>query len=624
MNTDGLILDWQSRLAGSNPCFQGNIAALAVRQPAVSAVVEATAMPDSVSAAIGRDGTPTFVIVDADGRSRWFGGSSMPGISAREVFDGFISDGRSVVLPGVLTGREPFVLAEKLPLHAAVFVVEDDPAQLKLAFSAHDYSELISTGRVVFVLGGAEDMVEPACWMVAGLCTIFEAHPGYEFPNHLLPVPQRTTRQISGLQDRLEQAGRRIAEIYVRTITKTVERLQQQSRGAVPAAPTVAVLGVDPSPRSQEQARRIDRALTQLGWPHALCVPDAPDRCHLAARISTVESVGADLVLLVNTAKGLAGVDLPADLPVASWHLPGSELPARETLPTDDGRLFFASTGSVTDELVAAGCAADAIEHCGVAADTVAFRSVDPAVDRNIDVVVIADLPDVQPQSYNITLDSHVALWHAMTDVVRRHVDEDALAKSEKLLREAERVCHAEVREPKVRKQFVHLLEDRLVPAVRARAAVEALRDAGFRIQVWGTNWSKIEVAADVQRGPIPGAEALNLVFNAARVVVMVDSSAWGVQSALDAIASGAVVVCRQGDKPFDQEHPGLAEIRMGLHLYRKTSELLGHVGSLVRASDMSDPAAAAALVRSEYSVSRRLEQMAEMIRERRARPTSG
>ena len=602
------------------------MAALAARQPALAATVTATATPDSVVPATGRDGTPSFRIEDDRGQSqsasrrgRWLGGSSMPGISAREIFAGFVSDGRNVILPGVLTGVEPLVLAEKLPSHAAVFVVEEDPVQLKLALCVHDYADLIAAGRIVFVLGGAEGCT-------GGLREFFEAYPGYELPIHLLPVPQRTSAQIADLQTGIEAAARVIVEVHAGVVEGLVGRIRRRSRGVLPCAPSVAVLGVDPMPGSLAQARRIERALTLLHWPYSTCVPDAPERCHLAARIAAVEQVSADMILLTNTAIGLNIQNsqfVARDLPVASWHLPGSHHLAPGTLSADSPQVYFASSLSVYDELIGAGCRPDMIEHCGVAADTVAFRPLDSQGNTscayNADIAVIADLPDARAEGCNIMLDSHVALWQALMEVVRRHVDEDLAEMSEALLSEAEQMSRAAVREPEVRNQFVRMLQDRLVPAGRARAAVEALRGAGHRISVWGVNWLHIEGGADVRRGPIPEAEILNQIFNTVGVVVIADPLPRGVQTALDAVAAGAAVVCLGGAEPFEKEHPCLAAIRECLHLYKTRRELIRHVDALVSVSRKREENAPAAteLVRGEHSVARRLEQIADTIRRR-------
>ena len=132
--------------------YHRNQAALRAFQPSVAAILDEVAIPEEVKPATGRDGSDTFLIPDETGRHVWFGGSSMPGISAAEIFAGFRGDGSNASLPGVLTGVEPLVVAGQMAAHTALFVVEQDPLQLKLAMHLRDYSDLFAGGRLVFVL----------------------------------------------------------------------------------------------------------------------------------------------------------------------------------------------------------------------------------------------------------------------------------------------------------------------------------------------------------------------------------------------------------------------------------------------------------------------------------------
>ncbi len=156
--------------------------------------------------------------------------------------------------------------------------------------------------------------------------------------------------------------------------------------------------------------------------------------------------------------------------------------------------------------------------------------------------------------------------------------------------------------------------------------AVEALRGAGHRLSVWGLNWPRLEGGVDVRRGPIPDEEALNQIFNAVRVVVIADPLPWGVQTALDAIAAGAAVVCSGGAEPFEKEHPCLVAIQECLHLYETTSELTRHVDSFVNVSRNrgENVLAATELVRGAHSVARRLGQIADTIRRRGVQTRKG
>ncbi len=598
--------------------YHRNQAALRAFQPSVAAALDEVLIPEEVKPATGRDGSDTFLIPDETGRPVWFGGSSMPGISASEIFAGFRGDGSNVSLPGVLTGVEPLVVASKMATHTALFVVEQDPLQLKLAMHLRDYSDLFAGGRLVFVFGKDEDLAR-------NLCTFFESHPGYELPTRLLTVPQRSAAEIADLQRDLEAAGKAAAAVYARLVESHVQALGSRERGPLPPAPRVTALSIDPRPGSLEQARRIGRALTKLQWSHQLCIPDAPDKCHITARLRAVNEVAADLVLFVNSMAGPMRPLLPDNLPVASWFLPEAVAQPFVAEEPRGGDVIFASSRTLHDRLTAAGVPAGVIERSEVAADDTVYRPVilSASGDRamHVDVAILMDLPDDRPEACDITLASHLALWRALQATVEQNADRYRDDIAEELLDMAQRDSGTRLQDPKVRRHFVSLIQARIAPAMIARAAAKRLISADYRVGLWGCNWPQLMEAQEIRRGPIPTGEALNEVFNAARIVILPDSSAQAVQTMLDAFATGTPVICRQPDQPFEQEYPTLIDLVPHLHFYRSSRELLDSVHDLTGGDKGASERARAvrAMVCSKHTVAERLTAIVETLRRRQA-----
>ncbi|MFQ5414956.1 MAG: hypothetical protein ACE5E6_10910 [Phycisphaerae bacterium] len=316
--------------------FEHNVDALAERQPDVADAVRSVPVPAGVSPATGRDGAPTLRVPGPDGDLIWFGGSSMPTVSADAIVGRVPDDGGNVTLPGVLTGLEPLLLTRRLPPHVATFVVESDLASLRLALHVYDYAPPIRAGRLVFITGAD---------IVAHLRAFFDAHPGYAFPARLISVPHRAPSALAELTARLEHAADEVTRVQTRLIEHACKRLQARAPRAhtfagapanaaardtahAPRAPEhrprVAVVSVDVSPATCAQTARIARALARLEWPHEICIPDAPDRCHVLARLAAVDRAAADFVLIVNGTTGLPRALLPDTLPVVSWCLPGT------------------------------------------------------------------------------------------------------------------------------------------------------------------------------------------------------------------------------------------------------------------------------------------------------------
>ena len=618
----------------STPCYRRNLEALHKFQPAVAAVVDTSPVPEGVTPATGRDGTETFLIPAQNGCLAWFGASSMPTVSAAEIFAGFRADGRNVWLSGIFTGVEPLVVASKLPPHAALFVVEQNPSHFKLAMHLRDYVDLFTSGRLVFVPVGEDEPIEH-------LCAFFERHFGYELPTQLLTGPQQTAAQLADLQRLLEKIGRAAAAVHASVVDTQVKSLRGRTFGPLPAVPRVAVLSVDPSPASLEQARRIGRALERLEWPWQLCVPDAPDKCHVAARLRAVERLPADIVLFVNGTAGAMEPLLPPDLPIASWYLSETNVQRFQGKKRDGHQIIFASCQSIADALGRAGAPVGIIEQCGLAADDTVFRPATLSPDQRrtprTDVAVLMDLPDDRPEACNITLASHVALWHALREVAKRSTDRYHSDLADELVEHAQRESGIGLKDAEICQQFSALLKARIAPAALARAAVDALVRNGYHVTAWGHNWPRTPpepqasacaktvpeppLAACPCSGLIPVGDSMNQLFNGTRIVLLPESSAWAVQTALDVLSAGVCVICRKPDEPFDRQHPTLAGLAPHLHFYQSSTELLDTVRRLRERGDVAtdENEVARTMVLRKHTVAKRLQTIVEAIRQRQA-----
>lgn len=594
--------------------YRRNIAALTDSQADFASVVSAAPVPGDVAPTTGRDGSPTYLLPGDGGRRIWFGGSSMPTVSAPALFAGFRHDGSNVLLPAVLTGLEIRVLADKLPPFCALFVVEDDLVAVKLAMHLHDYSDLIAARRLLLLRAGniGDD-----------LGRLFEAHPGLELPRQMLTIPHRSTAQMSTLQRRLEKAGTEVVRIQASVVASCVRRLERRTFEPLPDRPRVAVLSVDPRPTTLEQVRRIERGLAWLGWPCEVCLADAPDHAHIAARLQAIDRARADLVLLVNCGPGHLSSLLPEGLAAASWLLAESGFDRPRAGKSARHHPVFTASGSLAAALAQTGVAADTIVQCEVGADDGLDQADDSTTPRRppakAPVAVLMDLPDDRIETINITLPSHRALWRAMQAVCLEGGDRYPDAPIERLLKKAQRQSGTTLEDEDIERQFAHLLRTRIVPASLGHTAVEALVSAGLNVTVYGSNWAEHLRTKDLWRGPIPVGEALGRLLRAAEVVVFPVLTVVALQTALDALSVGAPVICRASPESFVREYPGLQDVKPYLQFYHPRRELVDTVGRL-----RSDPrgladrvGAGRDLVRGRHMISRRLLTMVDRIRRR-------
>ena len=605
-----------------NELYDQNLSALKAFQPDIGARIEATAIPEAIVPSKGRDGSDTFRLPGADGRDEWFGRSSMPTISTVEIFAGLRRDGGNVWLPGILTGMEPLEVARRIPNHCAIFVLETSPLPIKLALHLHDYSALLSGGRLVFIL--TERLRDD-------LRQFFQTYPGYEQPTHMLTVPQVSASQLGDLQRRVEQAVPEALQVQSQILETSVQAIHAQARQPAAGAPRVAVLSVDPTPAVVEHARRVARALTTLHWPHEVCIPDSPGKCHIAARFRAVERLRADWILILGSGAGRIRPLLPQDLPMATWYAPGCAVASDSAVELGPWDLVFAPSPGARKAMVTSGTPADRIEICEAAADDTIFCPIHHGTDEpepqatacatppGSDVAVLMDLPDDRAEACGITLVSHVALWRALQDAASHKADAYEASKAGEWLDEAQTQSGVTLQDETLRQRFLTLIRTCIAPVAIGQAAVRSVRRSGCRVAVWGMNWPACADERITVCGRIPTDAQLNEVFNTSRIVVLPEASDPSIQTALNALAAGARVIYRASSQAFATDHPGLASLQRFLHPYRTGSELTAKVQSLLSESQRhsNETEEARRMILAGHTIAHRLQTIYERVLEK-------
>ncbi|MBI4717560.1 MAG: hypothetical protein HY763_07130 [Planctomycetes bacterium] len=533
----------------------------------------------------------------------------MPTISAPQILARFPDNGCSVLLPGVGTGHEPLVLASRMAGHAAVFVVGESAAAIKLAMHLWDYHEALSAGRLVFL--------DPAD-LEAELEALFIGYPGYEVPTQLLPMPQRSTVDLSDLQRRWETAGAAVVEIQRRTVDEAAAALRRRSCGPLPPVPRVALISADARPNGLDRARRIEGGLRRLGWPYQTCVPDAPQRCHIAARMRCIERSTADLVLLANGSAGRLAPLLPGGLALASWYMPDAPLGALagEIAP---GEYVFAASTAQAALLADVGAADPCV--CEPGADDLfavgGGSCAEPPPEAHRSVAVLMDVPDARADACGITLPSQRALWRALEQLIRQAVDRYEPTAAPGLLAEAERRSGVFLREVDLRERFMDFVRCRLAPAALADATATALAQNGFHVLLAGTGWAAPTTPGIEWVGPTPRGQAFGEFLRCVRCVVLPQLVADALDLLLDVIACGKPVVCRRPDIPMERDYPALAPVLAAVTMYSARRELvaLGHDVLSGAPSACSTTGEAQNLVLREHTMSRRLEYLVGRVR---------
>jgi hypothetical protein len=565
------------QLAADGDLERRNLAALRQVQPGLVARLESAAIPRDAEPVTGRDGSPTYLI-RVDGQRRWFGGSSMPSVSAPTLLERFDAGPANVFLPTAGTGREAKLLAARLDAHCAVFVYERDPCHLRLALSLNDLSAEIASGRVVLLSG--DDVT-------AELMAFFESHVGYEFPARMLSLPNLDSQQTRDITAALATASRSVAEYQLAKAQEWSSEVRARREFSLGGSPRLLVLTVDPRTETIAAARAIENAARAAGWPAAGCLPDSPARCHTVARLSAIRDHRPELVLTINCFPGRLGKFLGESQPIAHWFLPDAAAGAAQSEGLPDRGLTFAATPALCDQFVEVGLPRDRVDLLEVGTDPQTYKELDPndpdVLRHRCDVAVLCDVADLGPQAGHVGLQTHVRLFETLVRSAPSWADDYAADHADAILTEAERRCERSIKEQRIRASFLHLIRNVIAPTLVARRTVERLAKAGLTLKVWGRHWTLPGRFRSAVQGLIPPAAERNHIFNAARVVVCPVFAATTPQRVLDVLAAGGHVVYRKPDQPVELLHPQSAGVLSALPSYRRLSDAHAVVSKTLR-----------------------------------------
>lgn len=589
--------------------FAANLAALRSVAPGLAETLAAQAVPPTVQPTRGRDGTPTYLVTEPDGRRSWFGGTSMPTLSAPAILERSEAGRESTLLPCIGSGMEVRLLLERIEPHCAVFAYEPDPLQLALALRLHDLAGALADGRLI-LLGGPD--------LAAALLGFFEQHLAYEFPTRIVRSPEFSTGQVQTIKAEVESAGRTVAGRQAAKALAAANTLRSRAACDPSAPPRVAIVTVDPRPAACEDVRRLAATAEHMGWPAATCAPDHPARCHIVARLETIARHKADLVLCCHTFGGRIEPFLPEPLGAVTWFGPAARLSAALSEGVPKRGLHLASTPYQAQVLREAGLPAERVDVLEVGVDALAITPLaadDPAcAPFACDVAILCDVADLRAACH-VSEESQQRLFEAILHAAPSWAETYVPDHAEGILSAAEQRCDRSLKDDRIRAGFIGLIRDVIAPSVLARLAVERLVRQGLNVRVWGDGWSLAQPLARLHGGPMPPVEDRNRICHAARAVLCPFFGALTARTVLEVIAAGGSVLCRQSDVPLPERHPQLADVLAAVPSYRRLSELPRAIAPLLRAPDSKPDSAAVgaraalrAKVLAEHTLAHRLQ----------------
>ncbi len=506
-----------------------NMRALRARQPELARRLAVVTIPVTAVSTTARDDMPTFTISTDDGCTHWLGRSSMPSVRAAALVADYGADSGNVLLPRMGGGMEVAQLLARLAMHSAVFVLEPDLLEIRLALSVHDFSDDIRAGRLIILA-----TTDPA----RAMTRFFAASPGYDFPQKLLWLPFLTAQEIKALTEAVERTSGDVARVQAKRTADCRDALARRISFGTELR-SVVVSTIDPRPAATEAVDALARAARDTGLLAEASIPNRPDKCHSVARMRAIVDADAGAAIFVNCGWGPLLRHAPPSFPTATWLLPEARLIPQMTDGFSEKHLVFAATGPLRSAAIAAGADPARIELLPPGFDATVFAQLDPQPTDRFDVACFGDVADLKPESQGITLSSQVSLWKRLCIEAACRLNAPAL----EIMESAEKASGVVMGDEPVRKRMLSAIEHTVMPTLVLRASVQALLDAGIDVRVFGAGWQFSRVPDSRVFASPRTPQERNRVYNASRTVICPLVNHESTQRCVEVALSGGVVV---------------------------------------------------------------------------------
>ncbi|MCK6457393.1 MAG: hypothetical protein L6Q92_12805 [Phycisphaerae bacterium] len=565
--------------AATDPAIvTANLDALRIVDATAARAVESAALPAGLELRATRDAALNYWWPDAGG-GRWLGRTSLPAARSAGLIESFAFGPGNVLLVECGGGHELLALLQRLPAHAAVFVIEPDVQEIALLLRLHDVAQAVAARRLwLFAGDGAWDAAADA----------MRREPGLLPPQRVLAWPWWTTQRVREITERVTALAADVGR-------HREARLRELAAPAVaPRVGSTAVLALHPSRESVRLAERLAWGLDERCVPATRFCRDAPARMHSLALAEHLHATAPERAILVDALRADADRCLMPDVRVISWLSPGFNVSAEWIAAIGPRDRLVVSTAAQLAAARAAGFDATRLVHLPPAARIV------PTTPRRRGVLV-ADVGGTDARAVGLTLTSHVALWNELVAVVERVAGACTARDAERLLRDAEHRSGVSLDDADVRTEFVRRVREFLIPTLVNRAIVHALQGANIEADVYGEGWPATFDSSLRLAGVRPPADtAYDWVIHGA-VTDEPDADL------LDAVAAGAVPMIRVGS---DHRLPDAFGALLGdrhVLTFASPDELVRTIRQLSPAAD--NPAAQH--VRSRHTWALRLDELA-------------
>ena len=534
--------------------LQRNLSALERTDPPLAERLRETLETDASKPvpAKTRDGQVSFRITGHDGSEEWFGRSSIPGVRGEALLERFDAGQANVLLPGVGEGTEARLLTQRLGRHRAVFVWEEDLANVCLILQLRDVADAIAEGRLVFIPCPLEELAKT-------LLVWLEAHAGHLCPERIMMWPWQTPAQIAPCRTAVEVAYQQVeqkrqqalAEMRARASTAT------PASGRIPVKPTVALVALHANDEIWTLTDALSTAAAGLGWSAIPIDVRTPGDMHALARLERLREASAgppDLAILTDIVRDQVRDVLPDDVRAISWLSRKITIDARLATRAGDDPIAV-TDNRLAEQARACGVDARRLTVCPLPCiSSLDAETIDLDADRPIDVALFPDSAPVDPTRFGPQLPSYAQIWRVAADLLAARIESFTDDHTESLLTRAEAKANVRIDDPEAREEMIRVLSTCVAPSLLWQFIIQVLLDGKVNLRVFSEAWGE-------SLGPLAGDSAATIaqrvrIMSQTKIVVHVDVAGQVGPVPLLAAGTGAAFLART--HPRDTENGGL------------------------------------------------------------------
>ena len=587
--------------------YQRNIAALARQQPVECEQINAVELSDSTTHTKGRDGTPTFRLLNGAGRQYWLGHSSMPATSSPALLTEFMFGSGNVLLPSMGHGGEVKHLLGRMAPHQAIFTWDADPLIPALALRLHDFSGDILMGRVVIAVGPEAGKA---------LTHVFEAYPTHLPPTKIFGAPHLDPAVLHELQTHAEAVAARQQQSLTQATAQLTAEIAAHPSEPPSTRRRIMILSSIIDPEVAHVAEALAGTAEELDLCCAAHIADRPAHVHLLAAARQIRELMPQVVILLNQAKGEWGHLLDGAESCTTWCVsPRADRPelARHRAPDEP---IFAATPSLAKQLESADPNHAEVRILGPAADRRLFRPLtlddEDRAKYGSDVAVILSAADFSPEAVGLKWDSHQQLLSEIVGLLRENPQRVDVPAADRVIESASRRTRITLDSGEVRAQLARFISAGIAPTLTVLELIRKLPTDQVRVKLWGSNWDLHGAAAAISTGPPPSHEERNKIYNAAHIIVHVRNDDWHRQHLLDALAAGASVLSHKEQQPATPDDPSWQDVWTAVPRFSTPSQAAATIRHWLKDAAAKSTAVAPArqIVLREHSIEKRLQTL--------------